>query len=284
MSYVNLKAILSDALVQGYAVGGFNFNSFEDLKGIAQAAHAKSAPVIVMASPNTTRYIGLNTVCKMIKGMAEDYNIPICLHLDHTTDIDFIFTCVNAGFSSVMIDASAKPYEENIELTKRVVDFARKYGCSVEAELGTITGREDQIGETIASFTNPEDVPRFVSETGVDALAIAVGTMHGFYKSEPQIDFARIKAIRMITHVPLVLHGGTGISEPDFQNAILCGISKINVGTEIKHAFSTTIRESTSVLGQEEDPRKYMSMVTQNCASVVQRKIEVFGSANRVFY
>ncbi len=283
MPLVTLKQILKGTRENGYAVGAFNFNSYEDAQGIINGAVAKKAPVIMMASMGAVKYIGLKTTAYMVKGMAESVDIPVCLHLDHATDHDMIKACINAGFTSVMIDASMKSFEENISDTAAIVEYAAKYGCSVEAELGKVGGKEENVvvDEREASFTNPADVPRFVKETGLDALAIAIGTVHGFYKSEPKLDFDRLAAIAKITDAPLVLHGGTGVPVDDFRRAVKLGMSKINVGTELKAAYASSLRQVLAERPNEIDPRKFMGAIKDKCSEVVQGKIEVFGSANR---
>jgi ketose-bisphosphate aldolase len=220
----------------------------------------------------------------MVRGMAESVDIPVCLHLDHATDHDFIKAAIVAGFSSVMIDASALDYEANIQASKAVVDFAKNYDCSVEAELGKVGGKEDNIvvDDMTATFTDPKDVPRYVEETGIDALAIAFGSVHGFYKSEPKLDFDRLEKIAALTQCPLVLHGGTGIPVEDFKRCVRMGMSKINVGTEFKKAFADAVRKACIDQPESQvDPRKYMQPVKDACAEIVKGKIDIFGSANK---
>ncbi|WP_312072004.1 class II fructose-bisphosphate aldolase [Anaerotignum propionicum] len=281
---VTLKEILENTRKEGYAVGSFNFNGYEDAQGIINGAAEKNSPVILMASMGACKYIGLHQTVGMIKGMAASVEIPVCLHLDHATDMDYIKEAIKAGFSSVMIDASAEDYEINIQKSKEIVEFAKDYHCSVEAELGKVGGKEENIvvSDEKATFTQPSDVPRFVEETGIDALAIAFGSVHGFYKSEPKLDFERLAEIAKITDCPLVLHGGTGIPVEDFKKCVVSGISKINVGTEFKKTFTDTIRKMCNDLPEKEvDPRKYMGPVKDACAEVVKGKIDVFGSANK---
>ena len=283
MPLVTLKEILKGTRENGYAVGAFNFNSYEDAQGIINGAVARKAPVIVMASMGAVKYIGLKTTAYMVKGMAESVDIPVCLHLDHATDHEMIKACIRAGFTSVMIDASMKSYEENIAESSAIVEYAAKFGCSVEAELGKVGGKEDNIvvDEREAAFTNPADVPRFVKDTGLDALAIAIGTVHGFYKSEPKLDFDRLEKIATITDVPLVLHGGTGIPVEDFKKAVKLGMSKINVGTELKATYASALREVLAAKPNEIDPRKFMGAIKDKCSEVVQGKIDIFGCANK---
>lgn len=283
MALVTLKEILANTRREGYVVGAFNFNGYEDAQGIVDGAAAMRSPVILMASMGACKYIGLHQTVGMVRGMAESVDIPVCLHLDHATDLDYIRQAVKAGFTSVMVDASAKAYEENIRESKTVVDFAKGYGCSVEAELGKVGGKEDhiEVDAMSATFTDPADVPRFVEETGIDALAIAFGSVHGFYKSEPKLDFDRLGRILELTQCPLVLHGGTGIPVEDFKRCVRMGMSKINVGTELKATYTDTLRRTLAGLPDEMDPRKYMGSIKKACAEVVKGKIEIFGSAGK---
>jgi ketose-bisphosphate aldolase len=282
MPLVTLKEILAGTRAGHYAVGGFNFNGYEDAQGMINGAVERRSPVILMASQGACKYIGLKQTAGMVRGMAESVDIPVCLHLDHATEFDFIKDAIVAGFSSVMIDASALDYEANIRASKAVVDFAKNYGCSVEAELGKVGGKEDHIEVGTAAFTDPNDVPRYVEETGIDALAIAFGSVHGFYKSEPKLDFDRLEKIAALTSCPLVLHGGTGIPVEDFKKCIRLGMSKINVGTEFKKAFTDAVRKACADLPESQvDPRKYMQPVKDACAEIVKGKIDIFGSANK---
>ena len=283
MALVTLKEILANTRREGYVVGASNFNGYEDAQGIVDGAAAMRSPVILMASMGACKYIGLHQTVGMVRGMAESVDIPVCLHLDHATDLDYIRQAVKAGFTSVMVDASAKAYEENIRESKTVVDFAKGYGCSVEAELGKVGGKEDhiEVDAMSATFTDPADVPRFVEETGIDALAIAFGSVHGFYKSEPKLDFDRLGRILELTQCPLVLHGGTGIPVEDFKRCVRMGMSKINVGTELKATYTDTLRRTLAGLPDEMDPRKYMGSIKKACAEVVKGKIEIFGSAGK---
>jgi ketose-bisphosphate aldolase len=284
MPLVTLKEILAGTRTGGYAVGGFNFNGYEDAQGMVNGAAEKCSPIIMMASLSACKYIGIKQVVGMIGAMAESVNIPVCLHLDHSLDVEYAKAAIREGFTSVMIDASALDYENNILSSREVVEFARNYRCSVEAELGKVGGKEDyvEVDERTAAFTDPADVPRFVEETGIDALAIAIGSVHGFYKSEPKLDFDRFGKILALTDCPLVLHGGTGIPEGDFRKCIAMGMSKINVGTEFKKAYSDTLRRMCGELPESQiDPKKYMQPVKDICAEIVKEKIDIFGSAGK---
>ena len=286
MGLVTLKEILAGTREGHYAVGGFNFNSYEDAQGIIEGAAAKNSPVILMASMGAVQYIGLHQVAGMVKGMAESVDIPVCLHLDHATDYALIKEAIRAGFSSVMVDASEKDYEENIADSRAIVQFAKLYGCSVEAELGKVGGKEEHIvvDDATKAYTDPADVPRFVEETGIDALAVAIGTVHGFYKSEPKLDFERLEKIVKLTDCPLVLHGGSGVPVEDFKKCVRMGMSKINVGTELKATYSKAVRDAVAATPESVfDPRKYVGPVKAACAEVVKGKIDIFGSADKAW-
>lgn len=282
MSLVTLKEILRDTREKCYAVPAFNFNGYEDAQGMMDSAVKMRSPIILMASMGAAKYIGLKQTVGMIKGMAESVGIPVCLHLDHATDLELLKEAVVAGFTSVMIDASKKDFEENIAITRNVVSYAKKFGCSVEAELGKIGGREEQIVVDDASkaLTDPGMVPEFVENTGVDALAVAIGTAHGFYKSTPKLDFDRLGRIVELTSCPLVLHGGTGVPEEDFKKCVSMGMSKINVGTEFKAAYTDAIRKAVSSSEPTEvDPRNYMKYVKIRCQEIAEGKMRLFHSA-----
>lgn len=283
---VTLKEILSKTRTEGYGVGAFNYNDYEDAKGIVEAAAEENAPVILMASMGAVKYMGLKHAAEMVKELAEKAPVPVCLHLDHATDVDLIKDAVRAGFTSVMIDASKLDYEDNIRVTKEVVEFARPYGCSVESELGTVGGKEEQIEaeDDVSGYTRPEDVPDFVGRTGIDALAVAIGTCHGFYKKEPKIDFDRLGKIVELTDCPLVLHGGSGVPEEDFKTCVKMGMSKINVGTELKAGFSRALREAVEKEPKEEfDPRNYMKYVIRTCKAIAKEKMQIFGSTGKAW-
>lgn len=287
MSLVTLKEILVNTRKEHYAVGAFNFSCPEDAEGIVMAGVEKKAPVILQVSMNALKYNGLKATVGLVKGLAESVEIPVCLHLDHATDYELIKACVREGFTSVMVDASAKPYEKNISDSREIVEYARKYGVSVEAELGMLGGHEEnvKVEDPAVALTNPEDVPRFVEETGIDALAVAIGTAHGFYKADPKLDFARLERIVGLTECPLVLHGGTGVPEADFRRCVQLGMSKINYGTAIKSVFVGAVAAvATEEAGKEpgkQDPRNLLRPAKRAVADHVAEKIEIYGSAGK---
>ena len=285
MALVTLKYVLEKARKGNYAVGSFNFFGLENLRGIMKAASEKKSPVIAMASTGAVKVMGEKVVVAAAEKLCEEYGVEIVLHLDHCKDdLDMLKRCVDNGFTSIMIDASAYDYEENVRQTRLAVEYASRTGCSVEAEIGHIGGVEDdiEVSEYEAMFTLPEDAARFAIDTGVDALAVAVGTVHGFYKLPPKLDFDRIKKIHELTPVPLVLHGGTGVPDDDFRKAISLGILKINVGTELKVNGYFNVMKDYTPLVTNSDPRKVALKIVDRCAEIVCDKIEVFGSANQL--
>jgi len=282
MALVTLKELLQDAKEKKYAVGSFNLNGLDDAQGMVNGAAQLRSPIILMVGKGTLNFLGLQQTAGMLRGMANAADVPVCIHLDHATDISLIKAAVKAGFSSVMIDASAKDYETNISESRLIAQFAKDYNCSVEAELGKLGGKEDDIDVSHSTFTRPADVPRFVEETGIDALALAFGSVHGFYKSEPKLDFDVLADVAAATDCPLVLHGGTGIPESDIQKCIQIGIRKVNVGTEFKALYTHALREAVARFPETEiEPRSYMALVREASAGLVKEKIALFGSANK---
>lgn len=282
---VSGKDILLHAQKNNYAVGAFNVNNMEIVQAIADAAEELQAPVIMQASQGGIKYAGIEYVAALGKKAAELVSAPVTLHLDHGTDFDQVMLCLRHGFSSVMIDGSRFPLEENIAFTKRVVEIAHPLGVSVEAELGKIGGTEDHIvvDERDATFTDPDEAKRFVEETGVDSLAIAVGTAHGVYKGEPKIDFDRIKAIRSKVDVPLVLHGSSGVPYEALEKAISLGICKINIDTDLRISFTDGVREVLENNPNEIDPRKILGPAREKMTETIKEKIKVFGSQGKAW-
>lgn len=274
------KQILQHADEHGYAVGAFNVNNMEIIQAIAQAADELRAPVILQASQGAIKYAGIEYITSLVKTTAQQIDVPIALHLDHGTDFNEIISCIRNGFTSVMIDASKHELEENIRLTKEIVKIAHAVGVSVEAELGKIGGTEDQIvvSEAEATYTDPEEARIFVEETGVDSLAIAVGTAHGVYKGEPKVDIERIKEIDRVVSVPLVLHGSSGVPYDTLEKAVGAGIRKINIDTDIRASFAGTVKAFVTENPEEIDPRKILKPARAAMAETVKEKIKVFGS------
>lgn len=277
--------ILKHAQENSYGVGAFNVNNMEITQAAINAAEELNAPVILQVTQGAIQYAGIDYISKIVKLAAKKASVPVTLHLDHGTDFEIIMQCLRHGFTSVMIDGSKYPLEENIARTKKVVEIAHAMGVSVEGELGKIAGTEDQVhvDERDASYTDPEEARIFVEETGVDYLAIAVGTAHGVYKGEPKIDFDRIKEIRAVINAPLVLHGSSGVPYDALSKAVSLGICKINIDTDIRMAFANSVREFLNENPSEYDPRKILGPSRKAMQAVVEEKIKVFMSDNKAW-
>jgi fructose-bisphosphate aldolase class II len=283
MGFASFKEVLTDGYRNGYAVGQFNVNNLEFLQAIVEVAEEERSPVILGVSEGAMKYMGLEYTVAMAKAAAEKVTVPVILHLDHGSSYQVVLKCIRAGFSSIMIDASHYPLEENIAKTKQVVDACHVLGIDVEGELGRIGGTEDDltVDEREASLAIPEEAVRLVKESGIDALAPAIGSAHGPYKGKPELDFDRLAKIRDLTGVPLVLHGGSGIPDEDIRKAISLGVSKINVNTENQLAFTAKVREILNQDAKVYDPRKILGPAREAIKEVVREKIRLFGSNNR---
>lgn len=286
MPLVSMTEMLNKAKNEGYAVGQFNINNLEYTQAILQAAQAENSPVILGVSEGAAKYMGgFKTVVAMVKGLMEYYEmtVPVAIHLDHGSSFEKCVEAMYAGFTSVMIDGSHYPLEENIALTKRVVDVAHTLGISVEAELGRIGGQEDDlvVDDAEAMYAIPAECDRLVRETGVDCFAPALGSVHGPYKGEPKLGFDRMKEVMELTGVPLVLHGGTGIPTKDIQKAISLGTAKINVNTENQITSTKTVRKVLEEKPELYDTRKFMGPARDTIKETVIGKIREFGSSNK---
>jgi fructose-bisphosphate aldolase class II len=286
MTFVSLKEMLNKALQEKYAIGHFNINNLEFAQAILQAAQEETSPVILAVSPGYIPHLGgLKTAASMVKALVEEYKItvPVALHLDHGASFEQCLQAICAGFSSVMIDASHYPLNVNIEKTRKVVEAAHALGVSVEAELGRIGGQEDDliVDEADAMYAIPEECVRLVRETGIDCLAPALGSVHGPYKGEPNLSFSRMEEIQRLTGVPLVLHGGTGISTKDINKAISLGTAKINVNTENQMACTAAIRRVLEENGDLYDPRNYLVLAREAIKETVIGKMCMFGSSRK---
>lgn len=255
---VTLNEMLLNARKEKYAVPHFNINNLEWTKYILEECQELRIPVILGVSEGAIKYMGgYNSVSSLVKGLMVDLDIknPVCLHLDHGSSVESCKKAIDAGFSSVMIDASKHPLEENIRITKEVVSYAHNKGVSVEAEVGHIGGSEDTITSESLNATL-EDCEKFYNETKIDALAPALGSVHGIYKGEPNLDYEVMQEIRAHLPIPLVLHGGSGIPDEKIKKAIFCGISKININTELQTVWSKDVRKFLNENDQVYDPRK----------------------------
>ena len=243
---VNMNEILRYAEEKGCCVGAFDTPNLEILMAVLRAAEKRNEPVIIQHAQLHEPEMPIRIIGPIMVRMAKEASVPVCAMLDHGEDMDYVRTALELGFSAVMIDGSSKPYDENVRLTREAVALAKEYGASVEAEIGIVTGhegREFHIEEPGAAYTDPELAARFVRDTGIDALAASVGTVHGFYATQPKLDFDRIEKIKELTGLPLVMHGGSGISVEDTQRAIRCGIRKINYFSYMSNAGVRAVKE-----------------------------------------
>jgi fructose-bisphosphate aldolase class II len=305
LSLVPGKELLVAAGTAGRAVGAFNFNNLEFLQAIVAAAHSRQTPVFLATSEGAIGYAGIEYIVAMARAAADTTNVPLCLHLDHGRDLALIQRCIKAGYTSVMIDASRLPFDENLRQTRAVVAMAHPVGVSVEAELGRLVGVEDSVvvAEREALLVDPEEAARFVAETGIDSLAPAVGTAHGAFKfkGEPKLDFDRLERVKRITGgLPLVLHGASavpqnlvekcmrygidvkgarGVPEQDVVRAIKLGINKVNVDTDLRLAFAAEVRRAMSEQPQDFDPRHYLGRAREAVRKLVEAKIDLLGPA-----
>lgn len=260
MPLVSMKEMLEKGKENGYAVGQFNINNLEYIQAILQAAQEEKSPVILGVSEGAGKYMGgYNVVVAMVKSLMDSYGttVPVAIHLDHGSSFKSCAEAIHAGFTSVMIDGSHSPIEENIAVTQKVVELAHIHGVSVEAEVGTVGGEEDGVIGGI-NYADKEECARLVKEAEVDCLAPALGSVHGAYQGEPNLGFTEMKEILDLVNVPLVLHGGTGIPTKDIQKAISLGTAKINVNTENQISQTKAIRETLAAKPDLYDPRKYL--------------------------
>ncbi len=302
---VTNKDLMVPARRNGYGIGAFNVNNLEAVLAVAEAAAEEKSPAIVAVTPSAIKYGGLPYLSGIVRTAAELASVPLSLHLDHGENFEAASKCVRAGFTSVMIDGSSLKFEGNTALTKRMVDMAHPKGVSVEAELGRLAGVEEStVEEKDAILTDPSVAKEFVERTGVDTLAVAIGTSHGAYKfkAEPKLDFDRLKLISKQVGIPLVLHGASsvpswiiekaakygaelggakGIPEEHIQKAISMGIAKINIDTDLRLAFTATVREVLANSPKEFDPRKILGPAKEAIKQVVKGKMRLFGSSGK---
>ncbi|GAK05665.1 fructose-bisphosphate aldolase class II [Geomicrobium sp. JCM 19037] len=287
MPLVSMTEMLRTAKENRYAVGQYNLNNMEFTQAILQAAEEEKSPLICGVSEGAARYMGgFEAVVQMVKSYMKTYNVtvPVAIHLDHGSSFEACAQAIHAGFTSVMIDGSHDPLEENIALTKRVVEMAHAVGVSVEAELGRIGGQEDDlvVDAADANYAIPEECERLVKETGVDCFAPALGSVHGPYKGEPNLGFKQMEEInKLVGLTPLVLHGGTGLPVKDVQKAIEYGHAKVNVNTESQIAATEAVKAVFESNPEQYDPRKYMGPARDAIKETVKGKMRDFGSSGK---
>ncbi|MEF3302632.1 class II fructose-1,6-bisphosphate aldolase [Paenibacillus sp. GYB003] len=280
MPLVSSTPMLQAARAGGYCIGAFNVHTLEMLQAVVEAAVETESPLIIQSTVGTVKHLGPDYIAAAATVAANANRIPIALHLDHCTEFDLIVRCIRAGYTSVMIDASHSPFDENVRQTLRVVEVAKPAGVNVEAELGKVGGVEDEIvvADNEALMADPDECLKFVELTGVPTLAPAIGTAHGIYKGEPKIDFDRIGRIASLVDVPLVLHGGSGIPEEQVRRAVSLGMAKMNVATELRIVFSDAIKAVFAQNPDENDPRKYMVPAKQALKEAAIEKMRLCGS------
>lgn len=284
MAFVPMKEILLPAVENKYAVGAFNIVNLEMLQAIISTAEEKRSPVILNIAQAHFPFIQLEILTQAVRSMAAQAAVPIALNLDHGLSFDAVMLAVRLGFTSVMFDGSKLSFEENIRKTAEIVKICHSVDMTVEAELGAVGGDEGGGLESKADaafFTDPAQAAEFAERTGIDALAVAIGNSHGKYKGEPKLDFERLHAIRRATGIPLVLHGGSGLSEQDFKKAINLGIAKINIYTAMSQAALSAAQEFLSEEKQYHAYPQLMQTIQKSIAQVVAENIEIFGSADK---
>ncbi len=290
MSIVTAKEIMLPAAENKYAVGAFNITNLVQMEAVVEAAIDKKAPLIIQTSVKPSQFLGRDVLVAIYRTLAESAPIPICLHLDHSTNVEYCKQCADAGYTNIMIDASKQPFEENIRQTKEIVDYCHAIGgISVEGELGTVSGVEDQIkvAEDEAALANPNQAVEFVERTGVDIFAPAIGTAHGVYKTKnPKVDFERMGKINQLLNgdgvkTPLVVHGGTGLPDDYITKLVEVGGAKFNVSTELKRTLINTTYNYISDNREQYDPGKIDVAIKDAIREVVGRWIDILGSAGK---
>lgn len=280
---VNAKELLNKAKEGKYAIPQFNINNLEWTRYVLETCEEMKSPVILGVSEGANKYMGgFHTVYNVVQGLMFDLNItiPVVLHLDHGSSIDACKKAIDNGFTSVMLDGSTYPIDQNIAMTKEVVEYAKKKDVSVEGEVGLVGGEEDGIVAEV-NYAKTKDCVKMVQESGIDYLAASLGSVHGLYKGEAKLAFDRMKEISEATNYPLVLHGGTGIHDENIKKAISCGITKINVNTELQISWSNAVRKFLENDKEVYDPRKIIKAGEQAMKESIRQRILVFGSNNR---
>jgi ketose-bisphosphate aldolase len=283
MPLVNMKPVLREAMQQGYAVAAFNLVDFGTTKAMIKAAEELSAPVIVQVSAKTIKYFSHREVFSWVHTVASQSPVPVVLHLDHCQDFDVIQKCIDSGWTSVMIDASDKPFETNLELSRKVAAMAAARGLYIEAEIGQIMGVEDDmvVAEDDSHLTDPAEAERFCKELDLAAFAAAIGSAHGYYKGEPKIAYDLIGEINRRTNTPMALHGGTGLDEATIKRCISLGCAKINISTNLKHVFVESFVDYHKANPKDFEPLRLIDAQYKACKELFKSKIAEFGGENR---
>jgi ketose-bisphosphate aldolase len=283
MALESMTRMLTTARTEKYAIGAFNILDYNTTRAVIQAAEEVNSPVIVQTSVKTINLWGYRAIITWIRQLTEEVKIPVALHLDHCQDLTVIRECINQGWTSVMIDASSKPFDENVQLTSEVVDLAKPKKVSVEAELGAIVGVEDDlhISDQEAHLADVDQSVKLNNDVQINCFAPAIGTAHGLYKGEPKIAFDRLREISEKIHIPLALHGGTGLSADIFKKCINLGCSKINVSTQLKHVFIDSFVNYYQAKPDEYNPLKEINAQFEALKNEIKNFIQLFGSVDK---
>ncbi len=283
MALVESNELMIKAQKEGYAIGAFGAENMEMVQAIVEAAEELSSPVIIQTTSSSISYASVEMFYAMTDAAAKRAKVPVVIHLDHGNSFDLCRKAIEAGYTSVMIDGSKLSFEDNIDLSRKVVEMAKEKGIPVEAELGTIGGKEDDhvVSDKDALYTNPQQARDFVERTGVQSLAVSIGTAHGFYKEQPQLDFDRLDEIRREVDVPLVLHGASGVSDEFVMQSIERGICKVNYATELRVAFTSGVKRVIETDHDVFDPKKYNAAGRDEVKKLVKHKIGICGSEGK---
>ena len=277
MPLVTSEKMLLDAQKGGYAVGAFNVENMEMVKAVLAAAEELKAPVMLQTTPGTIKYGTVETYAAIVKAEAEKVSVPVCLHLDHGNSFELAVQAMHVGYTSVMIDGSGEDFESNIAVTKKVVDVAKALGIPVEAELGKVGGKEDDLEADADTNTDPQEAKEFAERTGVSSLAVAIGTAHGFYVGTPVLDKPRVSAIKEVVSVPLVLHGASGLSEEDVRECVERGMCKVNFATELRAAYTAAVKKLLEEKPETYDPKKLGNVGMEAVKEQVKIRMKMCG-------
>ncbi|MCC3867521.1 class II fructose-1,6-bisphosphate aldolase [Terrisporobacter mayombei] len=281
MPLVTTKEILKKAQKGRYAIGAFNVENMEMVMAVIEAAEELNSPVIMQTTPSTVKYAGLDYYLSNVSSAAKKSSVPVAMHLDHGSSFDLAMQALRGGYTSIMIDGSHSVFEENIEITKRVVDSCKPSSIPVEAELGKVGGKEDDLDGGCGGYTDPKEAREFVERTNVDSLAVAIGTAHGVYDGIPKLDLDRLSEIRELVDVPLVLHGASGLSEEAIKESINRGICKVNFATELRIAYTEGVKMTLEENPETIDPKKYGKAAMENVKDLVKNRISMCGSIDK---
>lgn len=283
MPLVTSEKMLLDAKKGGYAVGAFNVENMEMVKAVIAAAEELNAPVMLQTTPSTVKYASLEMYAAMVAAEAKKAKVPVCLHLDHGSSYELAVAAMEAGYTSVMIDGSHESFEDNIAVSKKVVEVAKAKGIPVEAELGKVGGKEDDLEADADTNTDPVEAKEFVERTGVSSLAIAIGTAHGFYAGTPVLDKVRVSEIKALVEAPLVLHGASGLSEEDVKECVARGMCKVNFATELRVAYTDAVKKLLAEKPDTFDPKKLGVVGMEAVKEIVKSRMLMCGCDNKAY-